>query len=29
MPYGSCVNDLPAGFFRAVHNDMDGSVILT
>ena len=29
MPYGSCVNDLPAGFFLAVHKDMDGAVILT
>jgi hypothetical protein len=29
MPYGSWVNDLPAGFFLAVHKDMDGTVILT
>jgi hypothetical protein len=29
MPYGSWVNDSPAGFFPAVHKDMDGTVILT
>jgi hypothetical protein len=28
MPYGSCVNDLPTGFFVAVHEDIDGTVIL-
>jgi hypothetical protein len=29
MPCGSRVNDLPTGFFLAVHKDMDGTVILT
>jgi hypothetical protein len=29
MPYGSWVNELPAGVFLAVHKDMDGTVILT
>jgi hypothetical protein len=28
MPYGSCVNDLPAGFLLAMHRDMDETVIL-
>jgi hypothetical protein len=27
MPYGSCVNDLPTGFFLAVQKDVDGAVI--
>jgi hypothetical protein len=29
MPYGSWVNDLPAGAFLAVHKDTDGTVIPT
>ena len=29
MAYRSWVNDLPAGFFLAVHKKMDGTVILT
>jgi hypothetical protein len=29
MPHGRWVNDLAAGFFPAVHKDMDGTVILT
>ena len=29
MPYGSWVNDLPAGFVLAVHTNMDRTVILT
>jgi hypothetical protein len=28
MPYGSWVNDLPTGFFVAVHEDIDGTVIV-
>jgi hypothetical protein len=28
MPYGSRDKDLPAGFFLAVHKEMDGTVIL-
>ena len=27
MPYGSRANDLPTGFFLAVHTDMDATVI--
>jgi hypothetical protein len=29
MPYGSRVNDLPTGFFLAVHTDKDATVIAT
>ncbi len=29
MAYGSWVNDLPTGFFLAVHNHMDGTAIVT
>jgi hypothetical protein len=29
MPYGSRVNDLPTGFFLAVHKDMDATEIAT
>ena len=29
MPYGSWVNDLPAGFFLAVQKDWTATLILT
>lgn len=28
MPYGSSVNDVPPGFFVAVHKDIGGAVIV-